>query len=116
MAALGRALAAAAAALPLLVAAAATRPHLVLMIVDELGTGDVPWADPTIHAPTISALGEGGLRLGTQYAWQWCAPTRGALMSGRFPMHTGYAGGGMPGDGEGLDLRVRRPSTLAACR
>lgn len=81
-------------------------PHIVLMIVDELGTGDVPWADPTIHAPTIASLGESGLRLGTQYAWQWCAPTRGSLLSGRFPMHTGYTGGGMPGDGEGMDLAV----------
>ena len=84
----------------------ARRPNLVLMIVDELGTGDVPWADSTIHAPKLLELAESGLRLGTQYAWQWCAPTRGALMSGRFPMHTGYAGGGMPGDGEGMDLRI----------
>jgi hypothetical protein len=67
------------------------------MIVDELGTGDVPWADSTIHAPTLQKLGTEGLRLGSQYAWQWCAPTRGALLSGRFVMHTGYGGGGMPG-------------------
>ena len=49
---------------------------------------------------------QGGLRLGTSYAWQWCAPTRGALLSGRFPMHTGYDGGGMPGDGQGMPLEV----------
>jgi hypothetical protein len=29
-----------------------------------------------------------------RYAWMWCAPTRGSLLSGRFPMHTGYTGGG----------------------
>lgn len=74
------------------------QPHLVLVIVDELGTGDVPWTDHDIHAPTINQLGTQGLRLGTSYAWMWCAPTRGALLSGRFPMHTGYDGGGMPGD------------------
>ena len=77
----------------------------VLYQVDELGTGDVPWADKTIVAPTLLKLGEEGLRLGTQYAWQWCAPTRGSLLSGRFPMHTGYTGGGMPGDGQGLELK-----------
>ena len=82
------------------------RPNIVLMLVDELGTGDVPWTDREIVAPTIKALGEGGLRLGTSYAWDWCAPTRGALLSGRFPMHTGYAGGGMPGDGQGMPLEV----------
>lgn len=42
-----------------------TLPHLVLMIVDELGTGDVPWSDHTIHAPTIDKLAADGLRLGT---------------------------------------------------
>eukprot|EP00041_Stephanoeca_diplocostata_P031016 m.953623 g.953623 ORF g.953623 m.953623 type:complete len:543 (-) comp23871_c1_seq11:3532-5160(-) len=81
-------------------------PHVVLMIIDELGTGDVPWADHLIHAPTLLKLGENSLRLGTQYAWQWCAPTRGALLSGRFPMHSGYNGGGMPGDGQGMDLNM----------
>lgn len=44
---------------------ARTLPHLVLMIVDELGTGDVPWSDHTIHAPTIDKLAADGLRLGT---------------------------------------------------
>ena len=85
--------------------ATAKQPNLILMIVDELGTGDVPWADATIVAPTLLKLGSEGLRLGTQYAWQWCAPTRGSLLSGRFPMHTGYTGGGMPGDGEGMELK-----------
>ena len=85
----------------------ATSPtHIVLMLVDELGTGDLPWSDPDIHAPTIKALGENGLRLGHQYAWHWCAPTRGALLSGRLPMHSGYKKGGMPGDGVGLDLKL----------
>lgn len=83
-----------------------TRPHIILMLVDELGTGDVPWTDHEIVAPTLRELGEGGLRLGTSYAWHWCAPTRGALLSGRFPMHTGYNGGGMPGDGQGMPLEV----------
>jgi hypothetical protein len=64
--------------------------HIVLMLVDELGTGDLPWSDPEMHAPMIKELGEGGLRLGHQYAWHWCAPTRSALMSGRLPMHSGY--------------------------
>ena len=44
---------------------AKTVPHIVLMIVDEMGTGDVPWADSTIHAPTIDRLASDGVRLGT---------------------------------------------------
>lgn len=81
-------------------------PNIILMIVDELGTGDVPWADRDIHAPLIQELGTGGLRLGVSYAWQWCAPTRGALLSGRLPQHTGYDGGGMPGNGQNMPLDV----------
>jgi hypothetical protein len=76
--------------LVLSLALASSSKHIVLMLVDEMGTGDVPWSDPAIYAPTIKELGEGGLRLGHQYAWHWCAPTRGALLSGRFPMHSGY--------------------------
>ena len=72
--------------MPLMAAAAALAaaspsppPNMVLMLVDELGTGDVPWADWEIHAPTIQRLAtQEGIRLGTAYAWQWCAPTRGA--------------------------------------
>ena len=90
-------------------------PHIVLMLVDELGTGDVPWTDPDMIAPTIETLGEGGLRLGHQYTWHWCAPTRGSLLSGRLPMRNGYADGvgrpsasllGMAGCGAGLDLKL----------
>ena len=57
-----------------------------------------------------------GLHLAAAYAWQWCAPTRGALLSGRLPMHSGYAGNttaqpmniqpGDPGNGIGMDLRM----------
>lgn len=36
------------------------RPHIVLTIVDELGTGDVPWADRSIVAPTILELANSG--------------------------------------------------------
>jgi arylsulfatase A-like enzyme len=85
----------------------APKPHIIVVLVDELGTGDVPWEDPLIHAPTIMSLGaEKGLRLHTSYAWHWCAPTRGSLLSGRFPMHTGFDAGGMPGDGVNMPLDV----------
>ena len=85
---------------------ALAQPNIVLVIVDELGTGDVPWSDPLIHAPTIKSLAENGLRLGHQYAQEWCAPSRGTILSGRFPMHSGYSSGGMPGDGVGMDLKM----------
>ena len=95
---------------------ASEKPNIVLTLVDELGTGDVPWSDASIHAPTLLKLATEGLRLDAAYAWQWCAPTRGALLSGRLPMHSGYAGNttaqpmniqpGDPGNGIGMDLRM----------
>lgn len=30
--------------------------HIVLVLVDELGTGDVPWSDPEMYAPTIKVI------------------------------------------------------------
>ena len=41
---------------------ASSLPNIVLVLVDEMGTGDVPWFDSSINAPTIAGLGEGGLR------------------------------------------------------
>jgi arylsulfatase A-like enzyme len=91
-----------------------THTHTAGASTAAAAQGDVPWYDTQLHAPTIKALGEGGLRLGHQYAWHWCAPTRGALMSGRLPMHSGYADSpslsagliGMAGCGANLDLRL----------
>lgn len=59
------------AAAMLSVAAAAARPHLVMVLADDLGWGNVGWnrAEPTpeVVTPMLDALVEEGIELG-QYS------------------------------------------------
>jgi arylsulfatase A-like enzyme len=56
----------------------------------KLGMSDVGWMDETIISPRINELATNGVRLFSHYAWHWCAPSRGALMTGRDAPMTGY--------------------------
>ncbi len=65
--------------------AAATAPNIVLMLSDDMG-----WAEPGFNGgnpeltPHIDSLASQGVRLTQFYAHSVCAPTRGALLSGRY--------------------------------
>jgi len=67
---------------------------------------DVGYNDPTVHSPSIDGLAREGVRLDACYTWSWCAPSRGAILSGRYPSMHGYQAGGDGGnDTTALDLR-----------
>ena len=65
------------------------RPHIVLMMADDLGWGDVGYHGSRIETPNIDALADRGARLEQFYVQPVCSPTRGALMTGRYPMRLG---------------------------
>mgnify|MGYP002623891896 FL=1 len=65
------------------------RPHIVLMLADDLGWGDVGYQGSKIKTPHIDKLAAAGVRLNQFYAQPVCSPTRGALMTGRYPMRLG---------------------------
>lgn len=72
-------------------------PHLLMIIGDDVGVSDVSWpsssgtGDSTVHAPTLHRLAMSGLRLDAHYVWiLWCAPSRGALLSGKYPNLSGF--------------------------
>ncbi len=67
----------------------AERPHIVLMMADDLGWGDVGYNGSEISTPNIDKLAENGVRLNQFYAQPVCSPTRGALLTGRYPMRLG---------------------------
>ena len=69
--------------------AAAEKPHLVFLLGDDVGFGDVGYADPEVLSPNIDALAMDGIRLGRQYSYMWCSPSRAALLTGVLPAHTG---------------------------
>ena len=64
-------------------------PHLVFVLGDDVGYGDVGYADPEVLSPHMDALATSGIRLGRQYSYLWCAPSRAALLTGVLPAHTG---------------------------
>ena len=70
---------------------AASKPHIVLIVADDLGWNDVGFtgSGSNIRTPTLDALAKSGVVLHNYYVSPICTPTRNCLMSGRYPIHTG---------------------------
>jgi arylsulfatase A-like enzyme len=60
------------------------RPNFVVIMADDLGTGDVGWHGGPYQTPHLDKLAAGGIRLEQHYSLPVCSPTRSALLSGRF--------------------------------
>eukprot|EP01060_Flectonema_neradi_P027388 TRINITY_DN369_c0_g1_i1.p1 TRINITY_DN369_c0_g1~~TRINITY_DN369_c0_g1_i1.p1 ORF type:complete len:535 (+),score=142.76 TRINITY_DN369_c0_g1_i1:2509-4113(+) len=96
-------------------------PHIVFVLADDYGWNDVGYhqnkpssAQPSggvttngyIPTPNIDELCSEGVKLENYYVQPLCSPTRGTIMSGRYPSHTGIGPEvikpelpyGMPGD------------------
>jgi arylsulfatase A-like enzyme len=69
--------------------AAAPRPHVLFILADDLGWGDVGFHASEIKTPNIDRLATAGARLEQFYVQPVCSPTRGALMTGRYPIRLG---------------------------
>ena len=91
---------------------AAGRPNIVVFLVDDLGFADCGFNGGTdIQTPQIDALAAAGTVLGAHYVQPVCSPTRAALMTGRYAVHTGVYTIVRPGARWGLPLAER---TLAS--
>ena len=67
------------------------QPHILFVLVDDLGWSDVGFHGSEIHTPNIDRLASEGVILDNYYVQPICSPTRSALMSGRYPIHTGQS-------------------------
>ena len=85
------------------------RPHIVFILADDLGFGDVGWnnklmADVTKRLARIAAR---GVTPSQYYVQQVCTPSRSALMTGLYPYHLGRQKG---------TIKPRQPTGLTLNR
>ena len=63
--------------------------HILLIVVDDLGWSDVGFHNPQINTPNLDHLASEGVILDNYYVQPICTPTRAALLSRMYPIHTG---------------------------
>jgi arylsulfatase A-like enzyme len=84
-------LAASAGVLPAQETKPARRPNVLLILIDDLGYGDLGcYGCRDIRTPNIDQLARDGVRLTDCYASPVCSPTRAALITGRYPQRFGF--------------------------
>ena len=86
----------------------ADRPHVILLLADDLGYGDLSSSGhPSSRTPNIDKLMQSSLSLSSFYsASPVCSPSRAALLTGLYPVSTGiYPGVFTPGDLGGLQTK-----------
>lgn len=84
----------------------AARPNIVLVLIDNLGWGELGSYGGGIlrgtPTPRIDRLATEGLRLTNFNVETECVPTRSALMTGRHPLRSGTLRSAPPGQPQGL--------------
>lgn len=66
-------------------------PNIVLIYIDNVGYGDIGcYGNPVIRTPHIDSLARDGIRCSDFYiVTSSCTPSRGALLTGRYPLRNG---------------------------
>ena len=83
------ALACVAAAVIASTSAAAERPNIVVILVDDMGWSDIGCYGSEIPTPNLDALASNGIRFTQFYNTGRCSPTRAALLTGHYPHQAG---------------------------
>jgi arylsulfatase A-like enzyme len=75
-----------------------TQPNFIIFLADDLGCHDLGCLGATdLKTPHIDALAASGARFTNWYAQApVCAPSRAALMTGRYPIRAGVPNNGQP--------------------
>lgn len=74
-------------------AAAERRPNVLLIMTDDQGYGDFSLhGNPHLRTPNIDRLAQAGVQFERFFVNSFCAPTRAALLTGRYPLRCGVWG------------------------
>jgi len=71
-------------------------PHLFFILVDDMGFNDFSYRSSDLSSvawPNVNKLVSESLKVDTYYTQALCSPTRGAFMTGRFPVRLGLQHG-----------------------
>ncbi|XP_066213431.1 arylsulfatase F-like [Saccopteryx leptura] len=73
------------------------RPNIVLILVDDLGIGDLGcYGNATMRTPNIDRIAREGVQLTHHLsAAPMCTPSRSAFLTGRYPIRSGMVSSGM---------------------
>jgi arylsulfatase A len=79
-------------------------PNVVVILADDLGYGDLAsYGSGTIRTPHLDRMASEGVRLTQFTVMPLCTPTRGALLTGLYPVQTGLVRVLGPGNATGID-------------
>jgi len=84
-------------------AQAATRPNVVLIMVDDMGFSDIGCYGSEIPTPNLDRLAADGMRFSQFYNAARCCPTRAAILTGNYNHAVGMPGMEGPGAQYGAD-------------
>jgi len=66
------------------------RPNILLIVSDDQGYEDLGLLNQDILTPNLDQLAKNGVRLTNFYvSWPACTPSRGSLLTGRYPQRNG---------------------------
>ena len=72
---------------------AAGKPNVIVVLSDDVGLSRVScYGAAPFQTPNIDKLAATGLRFERCYSMPLCGPSRGALLTGKYPFRTGYLG------------------------
>jgi arylsulfatase A len=78
---------------PLVVLHAAGKPNVIVVLSDDVGLSRVScYGAAPFQTPNIDKLAATGLRFERCYSMPLCGPSRGVLLTGKYPFRTGYLG------------------------